>query len=269
MPVVTLLSDFGLKDSYVSQMKGIILATCPDSIIVDITHMVPRHDIVSGAFLLETAVPFFPEKSVHLAIVDPGVGTARLPVVVESRKATLVGPDNGLLERAAKRLGVRGVYKIDANRLRLGHVSNTFHGRDIFAKTVGRLATGLRAKDVGPPVKGLVKLRIPEARVNRLSLECRILYIDTFGNIVTNADTFLLRRLSSHARQVIVRSSSRTRRAQIARTYSDAGQGEFVILEGSQGYVEVAAREADAGKKLQVRTGESLEILIARQGSCR
>src|SRR5713226_8353287 len=101
MPVVTMLSDFGLKDSYVSQMKGIIIRLCPDSKIVDITHMVERHDITSGAFLLETAVPFFPKNSIHLAVVDPGVGTARLPVVVKSRNAILVGPDNGLLERAA------------------------------------------------------------------------------------------------------------------------------------------------------------------------
>ncbi len=265
MPVVTMLSDFGLRDSYVSQMKGIILGICPNSKIVDITHMIERHDIVSGAFLLETAVPFFPKNSVHLAVVDPGVGTPRLPVVVKSRNAILVGPDNGLLERAAQRLGVTGVYKIDINRLQLGRVSNTFHGRDVFAKTAGKLASGLRAEDVGPPVKALLKLQLREAKVNGMRLECKILHIDIFGNLITNAHNFMLRRLSSQAdRHVMVKSFSKTCKAQIAQTYSEVSPGKLVILEGSQGYVEVAAREADAGRKLQVRTGDGLEIFLAR-----
>lgn len=261
MPVVTLLTDFGLVDSYVSQMKGIILTMSPDSKIVDITHMVGRHDIVSGAFLLETAVPYFPKNSIHLAVVDPGVGTSRLPVVVKSKSATLVGPDNGLLERAARRLGVTGVYRIDINRLRVGRVSNTFHGRDVFAKTAGKLAAGVRAESVGPAVKNLVKLRLQEAKWNGVRFECRVLHTDIFGSLITNAHNVMLRRLSSHARhQVIVKSSSHARQAEIARTYSEVSRGKLIVLEGSQGYVEVAAREANASKKLQVRTGDTLEI---------
>jgi S-adenosyl-L-methionine hydrolase (adenosine-forming) len=218
MSVVTMLSDFGLRDPYVSQMKGIILDLCPDSTIVDISHMVERHNIIEGAFLLEVAVPFFPKNSIHLAVVDPGVGTARLPVVIKSRDATLVGPDNGLLERAARRLGVTAVYKIAINRWRLGPVSNTFHGRDVFAKTAGKLAAGFPVEDVGPKVKELLKLELGEARINGMRLECRILHVDTFGNLITNAHNAMLERLTSQGhRQMVVKSARQTYKARLLK----------------------------------------------------
>ncbi|TMI22879.1 SAM-dependent chlorinase/fluorinase [Candidatus Bathyarchaeota archaeon] len=265
MRVVTMLTDFGLSDSYVAQMKGVITDLCPTARIFDISHMVRRHDILSGAFLLETAVPFFPNNSIHLGVVDPGVGADRLPIVVKAKTATLIGPDNGLLERAARRLGVIAVYKIDVAELELGEVSSTFHGRDVFAKTTGMLASGLRAEDVGPPVKGLAKLQLQEAEVKGGILECRILHIDTFGNLITNAHNAMLRRLTSQGLvPQTVKSSSRSRRVRIAKTYSDARLRKLVVLEGSQGYVEVAAREADADNMLHVRAREKLRILFSR-----
>jgi len=134
MHLVSLLTDFGLKDPYVAEMKLVLIKKCPKATLVDITHQVEKHNIVEGAFLLEMAVPFFPDGTVHLAVVDPGVGSARAPVVVECRgRHVLVGPDNGLLTRAAKLLGYKQAYRIESPGFLGLKVAPTFHGRDIFA----------------------------------------------------------------------------------------------------------------------------------------
>src|SRR2546426_7920553 len=143
MQLVSLLTDYGLKDPYVAEMKLVLIKNCPDAVLVDITHQVERHNIVEGAFLLEMAVPFFPGRTVHLAVVDPGVGSARLPVVVECRRGhVLVGPDNGLLVRAAETLGYKQAYRMENPRFLGRKVSPTFHGRDIFAVAAGEILFG-------------------------------------------------------------------------------------------------------------------------------
>src|SRR2546422_5740511 len=149
MQLVSLLTDFGLKDPYVAEMKLVLIKNCPDAVLVDITHQVERHNIVEGAFLLEMAVPFFPGRTVHLAVVDPGVGSARLPVVVECRRGhVLVGPDNGLLVRAAETLGYKQAYRMENPRFLGRKVSPTFHGRDIFAVVASILQRlGARSMD--------------------------------------------------------------------------------------------------------------------------
>src|SRR2546422_4776106 len=149
MQLVSLLTDYGLKDPYVAEMKLVLIKNCPDAVLVDITHQVERHNIVEGAFLLEMAVPFFPGRTVHLAGVDPGVGSARLPVVVECRRGhVLVGPDNGLLVRAAETLGYKQAYRMENPRFLGRKVSPTFHGRDIFAVAAGKVGFGR------PPLRG-------------------------------------------------------------------------------------------------------------------
>ena len=142
MPLVTLLTDFGLSDVYVAQMKGVILRRCPKCQIVDLSHSVERHNIAEGAFLLESSVPYFPKKSIHIAVIDPGVGGRRLPIIVGSKSAILVGPDNGILSLAAAKLGVSRAYRIDQSMLGIEDVSSTFHGRDIFAVVAAELANG-------------------------------------------------------------------------------------------------------------------------------
>src|SRR5437867_11463799 len=134
MQLISLLTDFGLKDPYVAEMKLVLIKNCQDAVLVDITHEVERHNIVEGAFLLEMAVPFFPGRTVHLAVVDPGVGSARVPVVMECRRGhVLVGPDNGLLVRAAETLGYKQAYRIASHRLLGRKVAPTFHGGDLLA----------------------------------------------------------------------------------------------------------------------------------------
>src|SRR2546426_2440327 len=162
MQLISLLTDFGLKDPYVAEMKLVLIKNCPDAVLVDITHQVERHNIVEGAFLLEMAVPFFPGRTVHLAVVDPGVGSARLPVVVECRRGhVLVGPDNGLLVRAAETLGYKQAYRMENPRFLGRKVSPTFHGRDIFAVAAGEIGFGVPPFEGGGEKEGIGRFSFP------------------------------------------------------------------------------------------------------------
>ncbi len=186
MVIISLLSDFGLDDPYVAEMKGVILTANPDLKIVDVSHGIERHNVAMGSFILETALSYFPKGSIHVAVVDPGVGTERLPLVVDCKKGILVGPDNGLLVRAAKRLGLNAAYQIDSRRFEGEKVSFTFHGRDIFARTAARLAAGLKPNVVGAEVKRLVELDIPTVSISNGRASCTVLYVDSFGNVILN-----------------------------------------------------------------------------------
>src|SRR3989454_2749693 len=140
MALITLLSDFGLIDPYVAEMKVVILSANANQKIVDVSHGIERHNIAMGSFVLETALPYFPQGSIHVAVVDPGVGTERLPLVMLCERGVLVGPDNGLLIRAAERLGLKAAYQIDSQCFKREKVSATFHGTDIFARTAAKSA---------------------------------------------------------------------------------------------------------------------------------
>lgn len=263
MPIVTLLSDFGTRDPYVAQMKGVILSLCPGCRVVDITHDVERHDILMGAFLLETSVSHFPKGTVHVAVVDPGVGSKRLPIAVACRPAVLVGPDNGLLFRAARKLGIISAYRIE----RLGSwpvsVSPTFHGRDVFAVTAAKLAAGIHPRQLGRKVGRLVELDVPGVTLEKGRLKCCVLHVDRFGNIITNAENEYLGRLGVRlGGRVLVKCGTEAFQGWIVNAYYEVAQGELVVLRGSQGYVEVALREQHASSLLSVKPRDELEIRL-------
>ncbi|TMI16913.1 SAM-dependent chlorinase/fluorinase, partial [Candidatus Bathyarchaeota archaeon] len=186
MRVVTLLSDFGLRDGYVAQMKGTILDLCPSAVITDVSHDVERHNISMGSFILETTAPFFPKDTIHVAVVDPGVGSDRRAIVIECEKASFVGPDNGLMARASEKLGLKAIYEIREEAFQRKLVSSTFHGRDIFAYTAGLLASGRRPKEVGPRVSRLETLDLSPPTLLGKRLDCHVLHVDVFGNVVTD-----------------------------------------------------------------------------------
>ncbi len=167
MKIVGLLSDFGLRDSYVAEMKAVILSKCPEARLLDISHEIRKFDVHMGAFVLASAVPSFPKGAIFLAVVDPGVGSERLPLVVQSDRSLYVGPDNGLLMLAACREGLRCVYRIDNSRYLTNTVSATFHGRDVFAHVVGDLAIGISPSDIGPQSLELCRFRVPQAHYSR------------------------------------------------------------------------------------------------------
>ncbi|HYY91531.1 MAG TPA: SAM-dependent chlorinase/fluorinase [Candidatus Dormibacteraeota bacterium] len=262
MVLITLLSDFGLDDPYLAQMKGVIASIVPDIGLIDISHGIEKHNIAIGSYVLETTVPLFPHDSIHVAVVDPGVGGARLPIVIECDRGVLVGPDNGLMARAAARLGLKTVYQIKSNQFQKDQVSSTFHGRDVFAIAAARLAEGRKPSDVGPEQSTIVRLDIPSIGFMKERVRCNIIYIDSFGNVVTNiSDGDLHRHGFQDSKEVeVLTRRGRKVRGLVARSYSDIPTSRFGLLVGSQGYVEIALKEASAAKKLRVKVLDPLEI---------
>ena len=261
MRVVTLLSDFGSKDGYVAQMKGTILDLCPNAVITDISHDIERHNIPMGSFILETSAPYFPEATIHVAVVDPGVGSARKAIVIECNGGLLIGPDNGLLARASEKLGLKSIYEIREKEFQRKHLSSTFHGRDVFAYTAGLIASGRRPEEVGPKVSKLEKFPLPSPRLSGKKLVCQVLHVDIFGNVITNVGEKVVRKIPVKlGGGVEIRSGTRKLQAQYHRSYYEVDKGAMAVLLGSQRFLEIAVREDSAKDKLDVKALDKLEF---------
>ncbi len=261
-PIISLLTDFGLKSPYVAQVKATLLQNCPEATVIDITNQVERHNIVEGAFLLEMAVPFFPNGSVHLAVVDPGVGSGRLPVVVACKDgSSLVGPDNGLLVRASELIGVRKAYRIENPGFTRGTVSKTFHGRDVFAIAAAKIASGSSPQQAGRSVAGLEKLDAPKVTVGKGRVDCSVIHVDVFGNLITNArERDIAKAGFKQDGKLFLKGRDKSVSALLTTSYYKVEKREFLVLEGSQGYVEVSCREGDAAKEMKLRSLDKLTI---------
>lgn len=254
--VVTLLSDFGSAGPYPAQMR-LALAALTDAVLVEITHDVPRHDVRTGAFLLRAAATQAPSGTIHLAVVDPGVGTGRRALIVQSGGQYFVGPDNGLLMPAARKAGVPRAFVIADAALIRGVRSSTFHGRDLFTPAAALLARGTPPAALGAPAPDVVDLDLGRGeRAGRL-LRGTVLYIDAFGNVVTNIPADLLPPLG---RRIEVQSGRRRIRGIVRSTYGEAPRGTLMIVSGSDETVEIAVREGDAARRLAVRAGARVTI---------
>jgi S-adenosyl-L-methionine hydrolase (adenosine-forming) len=245
-------------------MKLVMIKNCPKAVLVDITHQVERHNIVEGAFLLEMAVPFFPDGTVHVAVVDPGVGSDRAPVVVECKGGhVLVGPDNGLLTRAAGLLGKRQVFRIEKPGFLGRKVSPTFHGRDLFAMAAAKIACGARPSEAGGKMHGLAELPLRPLSVTAGRVECSVVHIDVFGNVILDAKMVDLSRagLQKSKKIRLIMDQGGSAALRFVKAYYEVGKGELMILEGSQGYVEIAARETSASEKLRVKLHDRIQII--------
>lgn len=259
--IVTLLSDFGLKDPYVSEMKAVILSVYPQATIIDITHQIDRFNVRMGAFHLACAVPYFPNGTVHMAIVDPGVGTRRRPIVVETTRNLFVGPDNGLLILAASKEGIRHVYVIGNQRFMLPKVSNTFHGRDIFAPATAHLARGRAPAEFGEEIQNYEVPDFAEPRFEKGVISGEILHVDRFGNIITNIPSEFLAKLPAHKNtRLSAAIGNETAVLNFRSTYSNAAIGEFLALVGSHDLLEVSVNQGNAAKLFRVRSGEPISI---------
>jgi S-adenosylmethionine hydrolase len=254
--IITLTTDFGQADGYVGTMKGVILGICPEVTLVDITHEVRPQAVRQAAYLLSTAVPYFPPDTVHLVVVDPGVGSERRAIAVQTGRAIYVAPDNGVLDLALAGDPARRAVNLTAPGIRLPSVSATFHGRDVFAPAAAHLACGTDLADTGEaiPVASLVTQPSfqPQPRPDG-SLLGQILHVDHFGNLVTSFRA----PLAIDPPAVLV---GRERIARMSRTFSDVGAGEFVAYVGSSGYLEIAVREGDAARRLGVDLGDPVAI---------
>jgi S-adenosylmethionine hydrolase len=259
-PLITLLSDFGAGSGYPAQMKGVILGICPEARLVDLSHEVPPFQILVGQALLRDAVGAFPPGTIHLAVVDPGVGSSRKPLlVVGGQRAPgqfFVGPDNGLLWPFMR--GGR-VFELASRELRRPDVSATFHGRDIFAPAAAHLACGVEPEKFGPEVLEPVKLQPPRVRHEGGTVVGEVLHVDHFGNLVSNLDIEDLPPLEWSALKVSV--GGRTLKG-IKASYSQVAPGELVAVVGSSGLLEIAVREGSAARELGLDQPHEMPVVV-------
>jgi S-adenosyl-L-methionine hydrolase (adenosine-forming) len=256
--IVTLTSDFGLRDPYAAEMKAAILSICPSAVLVDVTHEVEKFDIREGAYALASAAPYFPEGTIHLAVVDPSVGTQRRALIVQTKRGFFVGPDNGLLLLAAEAQEIKRMYEITSRRLMLLHVSNTFHGRDIFAPAAAHLANGLSPEEFGPEVTELVKPEFTKVTREKGRVTGEVLHIDCFGNIITNIHAKDMHEFRQSILEVEL--PNHKLEMKLTRTYAEAKPQEYLALIGSHNYLEIAVNQGSAMAKLQAKTGDKITL---------
>jgi S-adenosylmethionine hydrolase len=265
---IAILTDFGYRDHYVGAMKGVIASIAPGAPLIDITHGVPPQSIAAGAIALAQTWRLFPPRTVFLVVVDPGVGTARLPVAVQTRAgARFVGPDNGVLSLALEEAGPSRAVELRAPRYRLARVSATFHGRDIFAPAAAHLWRGVKLESLGPPVReGLTHLELAEPREGVEELRGEVLYVDGFGNLVSNIARDALARFE--ARFPAMRLSVRIGTGapiEILQAYGDARNGVPLATFGSFELLEIAVREGSAARHFAAGPGAMVTVRPLRR----
>ena len=259
MPVITLLTDFGLGDGFVGVMKGVIWGICPHVQIADISHEITPQDVLQGAYVLQRAYGFFPSGTVHLAVVDPGVGTGRRPLALRAGEWFFVGPDNGLFTPVFEQAEEGGwrfeVIHLTESKYWLSHVSRTFHGRDIFAPVAAYLASGVPLEEFGSAIHDPMRIAISRAERTTSGWIAHILVIDRFGNLATD----LLVQELTEPEKALIRIGGLEIRG-ITQTYGDHPPGSLIALTDSEGRLEVALVNGSAAHLLGVKTGDSLEI---------
>lgn len=262
-PLLTLTTDFGLVDEYVGVMKGVILARAPRATIVDLCHHVPPQDIRHGALLLHAARRYFPAGALHVAVVDPGVGSSRRIVLLCTESAIFLAPDNGLLTPILQEPGLQKAYAVDNAELFLHPISRTFHGRDIFAPVAAALMNGLTPDAAGPAIDPELLQRIhfplPLIDETALTISGEIIAVDHFGNLVSNITSSHLAALGIPPRRLEVCCNAQPL-GYIRHTYSEGKPGEPLALIGSRGTVEIAARNANAAVLLRASIGARVEL---------
>jgi len=257
VPIIAIITDFGLQDWYVGSMKGALLSRCRHAQMVDVTHDVPRHDIMAGALALAATVPWFPRQTVFLAVVDPGVGGRRALLAAEADGRYLVGPDNGLLALALSRASRTRIVRLRRARATGGAVSRTFHGRDLLAPVAAALANGAALSRFGMPVRRFTPLAWPAVERRAGRVRGRVVHLDGFGNVITNLPGRLLASPG-------VRVRYRRRMLRVVPSYASGRVGEPVALVNSLNAVELALRHDSAARRLRVKRGDIVEVVGAR-----
>jgi S-adenosylmethionine hydrolase len=257
--IITLLTDFGTKDSYVASIKGVILSINPHCLVVDITHQVSPHDIQEGAFILANAYSYFPKGTIHLSVVDPGVGGARKPILLVTQNYFFIGPDNGLFTLVAQKERVTQVVVLTEQRYFLSKVSKTFHGRDLFAPVAAHLSLGIKPVAFGHEMNTIIKIGFQNPILKEGKLLGEILHIDTFGNLVSNIDKENLFRFTK-GQPFVIRAGGKTISG-LKEGYWEGKKGEPIALLGSSGFLEISVREGNARKMLKLKRGDQIAII--------
>ena len=257
--IITLTTDVGTRDAYVAEMKGVMLeiaATAGHTLhLIDVTHQVAAHDVTEAALALDAAVPYFPGGTIHLAVVDPGVGTARRGLVVRTEGALFVGPDNGLFTPFLEQSTPWEAWKLEAEEYRRPSVSRTFHGRDIFAPAAAHLAAGVAPERFGPAVRDPIRLAWPTVRAVSGAVAGAVLHVDRFGNLVTSIRREALDDVGQGAR---IRLAGRP--LPLVSTYGELAEGQAGALVGSSGRLEIAVREGSAAARFRARRGTPVVV---------
>jgi len=265
-PIITLLTDFGVESTYPAQMKGVILDRCPQAILVDMSHGVPRHDVHTAAFMLAAAAPAFPKGTVHMAVVDPQVGSERRVLAAEAGGHRYLAPDNGLLTLVAQGQFLFGagafaarIVSVENRSLFRAEVSSTFHGRDVFAPLAAALACGTAIEDLGPEVEAIERFELPLPQPDGTATRGEVLYVDPFGNLVTNIAGKMLAESAPSAVQV--RMGGAVIRG-LSRAYSDVPAGALLAYVGSAGLLEIAVNRQSAAVRLGAGIGTLLTVSL-------
>ena len=264
MTIITLLTDFGWRDGYPGVMKGVIWKIAPNVQIADLTHSIQAQDILQGAIALLRASPYFPPGTIHVAVVDPGVGTQRRPLGLQLAEQYFIGPDNGLFTQVLERAEEQGdkvkIVHLTKAEYWLPEVSRVFHGRDIFAPTAAHLALGARLEEMGIPIRDPIRLTIPRPEpLQGGSWQGQVIYIDHFGNLSTNLNASQL----GQAKDVIVRIKG-IEIVGLVTTFGERSPGSLVALLDSSASLAISVVNGSAAQYLEAGVGEKVEIMIIR-----
>lgn len=257
-PVIALLSDFGTRDHYAGTMKGVILGICPDATLVDVTHDITPHDVLEGSLQLAATCKYFPSGTIFLAVVDPGVGSARRGIAVETADYKFVAPDNGVLTVPLREMPPKRIVELSERRYARPTVTRTFEGRDRFAPAAAWIAKGTQLAALGRTVPDYHRLDVPVAAATGEGISGVVVHVDRFGNLVTNIDR---KTFEAFGRQGPVRIlAGGTAVERLVSTYAEIGAGEICALFGSSDHLEFAANAASAAGQLGLGRMASVEI---------
>ncbi len=260
-PIITLMTDFGYKDAFVGTMKGVILGILPEARIIDLTHGISPMNILGAAYVLKTAYPYFPEDTVHICVVDPGVGSARNPIAVRACGQCFVGPDNGIFGYVLQNCSDFDCVKINSEKYSLPNCSATFHGRDIFSPVGALIARGKALNDIGSPLEnpfippGLLPEILPD------SIKGQVIHIDHFGNAITNITQEYVSGKFSNRNIAVLLNGQRIPGPY--RTYSDVQPYTPIALFGSEGHLEISVNLGSAEKELGVAVGAMVSVVAS------
>lgn len=257
--IVTLTTDFGLKDPYVAEIKAVILSITPETKIVDITHEIEKFNIKTGAYVLAAACPYFPKGTIHVAVVDPGVGTKREAILVQTKNTHFIGPDNGVLALAAKGQRVKHIYRIENPKFMLARISNTFHGRDVFAPAAAYLANGASPSEFGPEIPEIVMPAFARITKTKTTLTGEIIHMDSFGNVITNLREKDLKSMDIE-KTVNLKLKDTRLKLKLCKAYSEVKAQQPLAVIGSHNFLEISINQGNAAETFQTRVGDKVRV---------
>jgi len=256
-PIITLTTDFGLKDPYVAEMKAVILSISPNATIIDITHQIEKFNIRTGAYALAAASPYFPKDTIHVVVIDPGVGAKRKAILIQTKQSYFIGPDNGVLILAAESQSIEHAYKIANPKLMLPKISNTFHGRDIFAPAAAHLASGTPPSEFGPEIHKIVTPKFAKITRRKDVSIGEIIHIDGFGNIITN---FKEKELELMGIKGMVNVKLKNTRLKLCKAYAEVEARKPLAIIGSHNFLEISINQGNAADTFKTKVGDKVTL---------